>query len=81
MAPYHPASKGQAECAVQNLKRVLDKSDFENVSHDDALLKFLFSYRISPHSTTGLGPLQSAYVFLFSIAFCRFIRVPSKKTD
>ena len=58
VAPYHPASNGQAERAVQNLKRVLDKSDFENVSLDDALLKFLFSYRISPHSTTGFSPAE-----------------------
>ena len=66
VAPYHPASNGQAECTVQNLKRVLDKSDFENVLLDDALLKFLFSYRISPHSTTGFSPAE----LMFSRKLC-----------
>ena len=36
----------------------MDKSNFKNVSLDDALLKFLFSYRISPHSTTGFFPAE-----------------------
>ena len=56
-APYHPSSNGLAERAVQTLKEGLTK----NTSADDMetrISRFLFRYRITPHSTTGVSPAE-----------------------
>ena len=55
-APYHPSSNGQAERAVQVFKNGFKKLKDGTVS--DRLARFLFSYRITPHSTTGLPPAE-----------------------
>lgn len=55
-APYHPATNGLAERAVQTFKSFLKKSP--DGSLEDRLSKFLFSYRITPHSTTGNSPAE-----------------------
>eukprot|EP00117_Sycon_ciliatum_P029922 scpid53836/ scgid23713/ Uncharacterized protein K02A2.6 len=47
--PYHPASNGQVERLVQELKKHLAKSDD---SPQDAVSQFLFSYRNTPHSVS-----------------------------
>ena len=56
-APYHPASNGLAEQAVQ-----LFKENFKRVSQSDSiqtrLSKFLMWYRLTPHSTTGIAPAE-----------------------
>ena len=54
--PYHPSSNGLVERAVQSLKRGLKK--FESGSLDTKLSRFLFSYRATPHSSTGLSPAE-----------------------
>ena len=56
-APYHPASNGLAERAVQILKNAL-KKDPGGVSLETQISRFLFSYRITPHSTTGVAPAE-----------------------
>ena len=56
-APYHPASNGLAERAVQTLKDALRK-DTGEVSLDSQIQEFLFRYRITPHSTTGIPPAE-----------------------
>ena len=56
-APYHPASNGLAERAVQTLKGALRK-DVGEVSLDSQIQEFLFRYRITPHSTTGIPPAE-----------------------
>ena len=53
-APYHPASNGLAERAVQTFKSALKRSDGSNI--EAHLLRFLARYRITPHSTTGVAP-------------------------
>ena len=55
-APYHPSSNGLAEKAVQIIKQGLKKLSTGSLS--DKLARLLFSYRITPHSTTGLSPAE-----------------------
>ena len=51
-APYHPSTKGQVETTVQTLKRCL-KCILGN-SVQERLTRFLFDYRITPHTTTSV---------------------------
>ncbi|KAL5491807.1 hypothetical protein EMCRGX_G017171 [Ephydatia muelleri] len=55
VAPYHPASNGAAERAVQTLKKYLSKTrgDLET-----RLSRFLFQYRLTPHTSTGSSPAE-----------------------
>ena len=55
-APYHPASNGLAERAVQILKRGLKKETTGSIK--TRLAKVLMSYRITPQSTTGISPAE-----------------------
>ena len=54
-APYHAATNGLAERAVQSLKNALKRmtGDVET-----GLARFLFQYRLTPHSTTGQSPAE-----------------------
>lgn len=53
-APYHPSSNGLAERAVQTVKQGLKRT--AGSSLQERLSKFLFTYRITPQSTTGVSP-------------------------
>ena len=55
-APYHPASNGLAERAVQTVKAALKKTSGTPLEWQ--LCKFLFQYRITPHTTTGVSPAE-----------------------
>ena len=59
-APYHPASNGQVERAVQILKTVLHKHtlDKSGVSLSQRLQSCLLTYRTTPHATTGRTPVE-----------------------
>ena len=56
-APYHPSTNSQAERAVQTLKRGL-KCTPGNSVQEKKLSRFLFGYRIMPHTTTGVPPCE-----------------------
>ena len=56
VAPYHPRSNGEAECFVKPFKHALKTSKEEDILK--RLEQFLFSYRTTPHSTTGCSPAQ-----------------------
>lgn len=64
MPPYHPASNGQAERAVQIVKQALKARLKDNekrvtpLSLNHVLSDFLLRYRITPHKTTGVAPCQ-----------------------
>ena len=49
--PYHPASNGQAERAVQTFKNAMKKLSGGSVQ--DRVNRFLFHYHVTPQSTTG----------------------------
>ena len=55
-APYHPASNGLAERAVQIFKRGMKKMKAGSLT--DRITRVLFSYRITPQTTTGLSPAE-----------------------
>ena len=55
-APYHPATNGLAERAVQTMKQGLRQ--MQGGSVQEKLSKFLFKYRITPHTTTGVAPSE-----------------------
>ncbi|XP_057329775.1 uncharacterized protein K02A2.6-like [Microplitis mediator] len=57
-APYHPASNGASENAVRSFKKkfkVLRKAGYDK---DDAVQKYLFYTRATPHSTTRVSPAE-----------------------
>lgn len=56
-APFHPSSNGLAERAVRTFKEGMKRKQ-GNESLEAKVSRFLFSYRITPHSTTGLSPAE-----------------------
>ena len=54
-APYHPSSNGQAERVVQTFKEAILKTMREVQTR---LARFLFQYRLTPHSSSGLSPAE-----------------------
>uniref|UniRef100_A0A5S6R676 RNA-directed DNA polymerase n=1 Tax=Trichuris muris TaxID=70415 RepID=A0A5S6R676_TRIMR len=56
VAPYHPSSNGLVERVVQTTKQALRAmvSDKWGIT----LSRFLFNYRLTPHSATGLSPAE-----------------------
>ena len=55
-APYHPASNGLGERAVQTVKSGIIKTAGDNTEVN--LQRFLFDYRRTPQSTTGKSPME-----------------------
>ena len=55
-APYHPASNGLAERAVQSFKLGMKKLTTDSL--EARVARFLFTYRITPQTTTGISPFE-----------------------
>ena len=54
-APYQPSSNGLAERAVQTMKQALRQMQGSGTIFDK-LSRFLFMYRITPRTSTGVAP-------------------------
>ena len=54
-APYHPSSNSHAERAVQTFKLGIKRTEGNSIQ--ERLSKFLFTYRITPHTSTFLHSL------------------------
>lgn len=54
-SPYHPSPNGLAERAVQTFKDTVSKLEGPM---EVRLSKFLFKYRVTPHTTTGRSPAE-----------------------
>ncbi|XP_054267315.1 uncharacterized protein K02A2.6-like [Macrosteles quadrilineatus] len=67
--PYHPPSNGLAERAVQTVKDAFLKQMLHDSAHktnrtlQHRIDSFLFSYRNTPHSTTGVTPSEAFFKF------------------
>ena len=55
-APFHPSSNGSAE--RRTFKEGMKRRQGGNECLEAKVSRFLFSYRITPHSTTGLSPTE-----------------------
>ena len=55
-APYHPATNGLAEHFVQSFKQGFKISQSSGLHINCGLSNYLFLYRSTPHSTTGVTP-------------------------
>ena len=55
-APYHPATNGLAERAVQFIKKGLKKMTEGSIQ--TRIARVLSSYRVTPQSTTGVSPAE-----------------------
>ncbi|RXN17967.1 integrase core domain [Labeo rohita] len=56
--PYHPASNGAAERAVQTFKKAWTRMQSQTVSPSQRLARFLFTYRNTPHTVTERTPAE-----------------------
>ena len=54
--PYHPALNGLVERSVQTFKERLKR--LKEGSLNTRLSRFLFKYRLTPHSSTGFSPAE-----------------------
>ena len=54
--PYHPASNGLVERVVQTFKEGMKR--IKEGSLNTRLSRFLFKYRLTPHSSTGVSPAE-----------------------
>ena len=59
-APYHPQTNGEAKRLVQTFKNFIKRADHDKSMNqtqiDEAILKFLMTYRCTPHSGTEFTP-------------------------
>ena len=55
-SPYHPSSNGLAERAIQTFKMAMKRMTKGTI--ESKVSSFLFKYRVTPHSTTGVPPAE-----------------------
>ena len=58
-APFHPSTNGRAERAVQTFKNAMKKMSPSSTESINTLVnRFLFRYRITPHTSTNQSPAE-----------------------
>jgi hypothetical protein len=57
-SPWHPRTNGLAERAVQTFKLRMEASKDDVPDLNLRLQRFLFSYRNTPHKSTGRSPAE-----------------------
>ena len=60
-SPYHPRTNGLAERMVRTFKTRMATSKHDKLTWNQRLKNFLFTYRNTPHSTTGKSPAQMMF--------------------
>jgi len=58
LAPYHPATNGEAERFVQTFKHAMKAAKHDSGSFDTKLARFLLMYRNTPNATTAQSPAE-----------------------
>ncbi|CAG0922370.1 unnamed protein product [Notodromas monacha] len=56
--PYHPEGNGACERTIKSLTAILAKTAPSATTWDQVLYKATMAYNRTPHSTTGLSPLE-----------------------
>lgn len=56
--PYHPASNGLAEHAVQIVNNKHGLKEITQGTFNSRLAKVLFAYQLTPKGTTGISPTE-----------------------
>ena len=72
-APYHPQTNGEAECFVQTFKNFVKRASHDknlNQRQIDEAIKFLMTYRCTPHSGTEISP---SYLMLNRPKLAKFV--------
>ena len=54
--PYWPQSNGEAECCNETLQNIIRISTLEGKDWKMTLQNFLFQYRTTPYTVSGLSP-------------------------
>ena len=62
MVPYRPFSNGQARHSVRSFKEALKKMEANMKARlETKVNRFMFIYRINPHTTNGVPPAELTY--------------------
>lgn len=69
-APYHPSSNGLAERSVRTFKEALKRMNTDGkATLETKVNRFLFTYRITPNSSTGVSPAELMFKRRLRTAF------------
>ena len=78
-APYHPSSNSLAERAVQTLKRGI--AWIPGTTLQEHVSKFLFKYRLTPHSVTGVAPSELLFGWRIRCRLDSWFPVTSQRVE
>ena len=70
MAPYHLSSNGPAERSVHTFKEALKKMEADRKAMlETKVSRFLFTYRTTPNTATGIPPAELIFKRQLRTAF------------
>ena len=61
ITPYWPQANGEIERFMKPMMKVIQSAYKEQNDWENALQEFLFSYRVTPHSSTQIPPADLMY--------------------